>query len=114
MGAPFVGGQAFAAPHVIRVVRSQEGLVAPKLLNYGVTSGSLIPLLVIGFLGGATLAITLVSLQYHGVTVGPELFKKCFEIAFGPFATMVVTYAIMILIISPLTRYMFKIAVVSK
>ncbi|MDC0033589.1 tripartite tricarboxylate transporter permease [Alphaproteobacteria bacterium] len=78
-----MGGQAFAAPHVIRVVRSQEGLVAPKLLNYGVTSGSLIPLLVIGFLGGATLAITLVSLQYHGVTVGPELFINVLKLLLG-------------------------------
>jgi putative tricarboxylic transport membrane protein len=90
-----------------------EGLIAPESSNNGVTSGTLIPLLVIGVPGGATAAIMLVVLQYHGVTVGPELFMDSPEIAFGPFAAMAVTYAIMILTIFPLARYMSKITVVS-
>ena len=90
-----------------------EGLVAPESANNGVTSGTLIPLLVIGVPGGATAAIMLVVLQYHGVTVGPELFMDSPEIAYGPFAAMAVTYAIMILTIFPLARYMSKITVVS-
>ena len=51
-----------------------EGLIAPESANNGVTSGTLIPLLVIGIPGGATAAIMLVVLQYHGVTLGPRLF----------------------------------------
>jgi putative tricarboxylic transport membrane protein len=90
-----------------------EGLVAPESANNGVTSGTLVPLLVIGVPGGATAAIMLVVLQFHGVTVGPDLFMEAPEIAYGPFTAMAVTYAIMILTIFPLARYMSKITVVS-
>ena len=90
-----------------------EGLVAPESANNGVTSGTLVPLLVIGIPGGATAAIMLVVLQYHGVTMGPDLFMDNPELAYGPFAAMAVTYFIMIFTIAPLARYMSRITVVS-
>lgn len=90
-----------------------EGLVAPESANNGVTSGTLIPLLVIGVPGGATAAIMAVVLQYHGVTVGPDLFLTSPNLAYGPFATMAVTYLLMILIILPLAHYMSRVAMVS-
>ena len=90
-----------------------EGLVAPESANNGVTSGTLVPLLVIGIPGGATAAIMLVVLQYHGVTMGPDLFMENPELAYGPFAAMAVTYFIMIFTIAPLARYMSRITVVS-
>lgn len=90
-----------------------EGLIAPESANNGVTSGTLVPLLVIGIPGGATAAIMLVVLQFHGVTVGPDLFLTDPELAFGPFTAMAVTYALMILTILPLARYMSRITVVS-
>jgi putative tricarboxylic transport membrane protein len=90
-----------------------EGLVAPESANNGVTSGTLVPLLVIGIPGGATAAIMLVVLQYHGVTMGPDLFMDKPELAYGPFAAMAVTYFIMIFTIAPLARYMSRITVVS-
>ncbi len=89
-----------------------EGLVAPESANNGVTSGTLVPLLVIGIPGGATAAIMLVVLQYHGVTVGPDLFMTDPNLAYGPFTAMAVTYALMILTIMPLARYMSRITVV--
>jgi len=90
-----------------------EGLIAPESSNNGVTSGTLVPLLVIGIPGGATAAIMLVVLNYHGVTVGPDLFLTSPELAFGPFTSMAVTYALMIPLVLPLARYMSKITVVS-
>jgi len=90
-----------------------EGLIAPEAANNGVTSGTLVPLLVIGIPGGATAAIMLVVLQFHGVTVGPDLFLTSPELAFGPFTAMAVTYAIMIFSVLPLARYMSNITVVS-
>ena len=90
-----------------------EGLIAPESANNGVTSGTLVPLLVIGIPGGATAAIMLVVLQYHGVTVGPDLFLTSPELAFGPFTAMAVTYVLMILTALPLARYMSKITVIS-
>ena len=90
-----------------------DGLIAPESANNGVTSGTLVPLLVIGIPGGATAAIMLVVLQYHGVTVGPDLFMNNPELAFGPFAAMAVTYMLMILSVLPLARYMSKMTFVS-
>jgi putative tricarboxylic transport membrane protein len=90
-----------------------DGLIAPESANNGVTSGTLVPLLIIGIPGGATAAIMLVVLQYHGVTVGPDLFMNNPELAFGPFAAMAVTYTLMTLTALPLARYMSKITVVS-
>jgi putative tricarboxylic transport membrane protein len=55
----------------------------------------------------------LVVLQYHGVTMGPDLFMENPELAYGPFAAMAVTYFIMIFTIAPLARYMSRITVVS-
>ena len=55
----------------------------------------------------------LVVLNYHGVTVGPDLFLTSPELAFGPFTSMAVTYALMIPLVLPLARYMSKITVVS-
>ena len=90
-----------------------EGLVAPESANNGVTSGTLVPLLVIGVPGGATAAVMAVVLQYHGVTVGPDLFMDKPELAYGPFTAMAVTYALMTLTILPLARYMSRVTVVS-
>lgn len=89
-----------------------EGLVAPESANNGVTSGTLVPLLVIGIPGGATAAIMAVVLQYHGVIVGPELFANFPRLAYIPFTAMAVTYFLMIFTILPLARYMSKITVV--
>ena len=90
-----------------------EGLVAPESANNGVTSGTLIPLLVIGIPGGATAAIMLVVMQYHGLNFGPNLFNERPELAFGVFTSMTVTYVLMIFTILPLARYMSRVTMVS-
>ncbi|HEX9809507.1 MAG TPA: tripartite tricarboxylate transporter permease [Alphaproteobacteria bacterium] len=89
-----------------------EGLVAPESANNGVTSGTLVPLLIIGIPGGATAAIMLVVLQYHGMTMGTDLFMETPELAYLPFAAMAVTYFLMLFTILPLARYMSRITVV--
>lgn len=89
-----------------------EGLIAPEAANNGVTSGTLVPLLVIGIPGGATAAIMLVVMQYHGVNFGPSLFQERPEIGYGMFIAMAITYALMIFTILPLSRYMTRITTV--
>ena len=89
-----------------------EGLIAPESANNGVTSGTLIPLLIIGVPGGATAAIMAVVLEYHGVNFGPDLFESAPMIAYGPFTAMAVTYILLGLLILPLTRYFSKVVVV--
>jgi putative tricarboxylic transport membrane protein len=89
-----------------------EGLIAPESANNGVTSGTLVPLLVIGIPGGATAAIMLVVMQYHGISFGPALFRDQPEIGYGMFMAMAVTYLLMILTILPLSRYMSRVTMV--
>lgn len=90
-----------------------EGLIAPESANNGVTAGTLIPLLVLGIPGGATAAIMLVVMQYHGVQMGPRLFMSTPEIAYGMITAMFVTYAFMAFTILPLSRYLSRVTMVS-
>jgi putative tricarboxylic transport membrane protein len=89
-----------------------EGLIAPESANNGVTSGTLVPLLVLGIPGGATAAIMLVVMQYHGVSFGPSLFQRQPEVGYGMFMAMTVSYLLMILTILPLSRYMSRVTTV--
>ena len=89
-----------------------EGLIAPESANNGVTSGTLVPLLVLGIPGGATAAIMLVVLQFHGVSFGPSLFETQPKVGYGMFMAMAVSYAIMIFTILPLSRYMSHVTTI--
>jgi len=89
-----------------------NGLIAPESANNGVTSGTLIPLLIIGVPGGATAAIMAVVLEYHGVNFGPDLFETEPMIAYGSFAAMAFTYVLLGLLILPLSRYLARVVVV--
>jgi len=89
-----------------------EGLIAPESANNGVTSGTLIPLLIIGVPGGATAAIMAVVLNYHGVQFGPDLFIRSPLLGYGPFVAMAITYVLLGILILPLTRYFSNVLVV--
>ena len=90
-----------------------EGLIAPESANNGVTAGTLIPLLVLGIPGGATAAIMLVVMQYHGIQMGPRLFMSTPDIAYGMIMAMFVTYVFMAFTILPLSRYLSRVTLVS-
>lgn len=89
-----------------------EGLIAPESANNGVTSGTLVPLLVLGIPGGATAAIMLVVMQFHGVSFGPSLFENQPKIGYGMFMAMALAYLMMFLTILPLSRYMSHVTTV--
>jgi putative tricarboxylic transport membrane protein len=89
-----------------------EGLIAPESANNGVTSGTLVPLLVLSIPGGATAAIMLVVMQFHGVGFGPSLFQREPEVGYGMFMAMAVAYFIMLFTILPLSRYMSHVTTV--
>lgn len=89
-----------------------EGLIAPESANNGVTSGTLVPLLVLGIPGGATAAIMLVVMQFHGVSFGPSLFEDQPKIGYGMFMAMAVAYLLMFLTILPLSRYMSHVTTI--
>jgi putative tricarboxylic transport membrane protein len=89
-----------------------EGLIAPESANNGVTSGTLVPLLVLGIPGGATAAIMLVVMQFHGVSFGPSLFEDQPKVGYGMFMAMAVSYLVMFLTILPLSRYMSRVTTI--
>ena len=89
-----------------------EGLIAPESANNGVTSGTLVPLMVLGIPGGATAAIMLVVMQFHGVSFGPSLFESQPKIGYGMFMAMAVAYLLMIFTILPLSRYMSHVTTI--
>lgn len=89
-----------------------EGLIAPESANNGVTSGTLVPLLVLGIPGGATAAIMLVVLQFHGVSFGPSLFESQPKVGYGMFMAMAVSYLLMFFTILPLSRYMSHVTTI--
>lgn len=89
-----------------------EGLIAPESANNGVTSGTLVPLLVLGIPGGATAAIMLVVLQFHGVSFGPSLFEEQPKVGYGMFMAMFVSYLFMLFTILPLSRYMSRVTTI--
>ena len=89
-----------------------EGLIAPESANNGVTSGTLVPLLVLGIPGGATAAIMLVVMQFHGVSFGPSLFENQPKNGYGMLMAMVVAYLLMFLTILPLSRYMSHVTMI--
>src|SRR6056297_3192975 len=90
-----------------------EGLIAPEAANNGVTSGTLVPLLVLGIPGGATAAIMLVVMQFHGVNFGPGLFEDNPQVGYGMIMAMFVTYIFMVFTVLPLSRYLSQVTMVS-
>lgn len=89
-----------------------EGIIAPESANNGVTSGTLVPLIILGIPGGETAAVMAVVLQYHGINMGTELFLNNPQLAYLPFTSMTVAYVLMIVTILPLTRLMSRVTVV--
>ena len=86
-----------------------EGLIAPEAANNGVTSGTMVPLLTLGIPGGSTAAVMLIVLQFHGMPLGPLLFRDSPEKAYLVIMAMVVSYLFMIFTVLPLARYMSRV-----
>lgn len=53
---------------------SPAGLMAADVANNAMVGGSLIPLLTLGIPGSASMAVLMVLMGYHGLSLGPRLF----------------------------------------
>lgn len=69
-----------------------EGVVASESSNNSVTGGALIPLLTLGIPGDPITAIMLGAFLVHGLIPGPMLFVESGPFVYAIFATMLVTY----------------------
>lgn len=89
-----------------------DGVIAAEGGNNGVCPGTLVPMMALGVPGGSTAAVMMIVLQYHGMTMGPQLFSENPQLAYGVFIGMALSYVFMILTIVPLARYMSRIVLI--
>ncbi len=77
---------------------SPEGIAAPEASNGAVSATALIPMLGLGIPGSNSAAVLLGGFLIHGMTPGPLLFTKHYDIVMGFFAGKVVSlFALVIL-----------------
>lgn len=69
-----------------------EGVVASESSNNSTTGGALIPLLTLGIPGDPITAIMLGAFLVHGLIPGPMLFVEAGPLVYAIFATMLITY----------------------
>lgn len=84
---------------------SVDGLIAADAANNSMVGGSLVPLLTLGIPGSASMAVLLVVMGYHGLSVGPTLFEREGEIAYAVLWSQFIG-AIFILILGTLMAYL--------
>ena len=73
-----------------------EGVIASESSNNSVTGGALIPVLALGIPGDAITAIMLGAFLVHGLIPGPMLFIESLDFVNAIFATMMVTYILVL------------------
>ena len=83
-----------------------EGIIASESSNNSVTGGALIPLLSLGIPGDPITAIMLGAFLVHGLIPGPMLFVESAEIVYAIFATMLISY-LMVLLYGYFGTYVF-------
>ena len=69
-----------------------EGVIASESSNNSTTGGALIPLLTLGIPGDPITAIMLGAFLVHGLIPGPMLFVEAGPFVYAIFATMLLTY----------------------
>mgnify|MGYP005806031781 CR=1 FL=1 len=89
-----------------------DGVIAAEGGNNGVCSGTLVPMMALGVPGGSTAAVMMIVLQYHGMTMGPQLFTENPQLAYGVFVGMALAYVFMMFTILPMARYMSRIVLI--
>jgi putative tricarboxylic transport membrane protein len=89
-----------------------EGIIASEAANNGVTSGALIPMLVLGVPGSGTTAIMLAALMLHGIRPGPELMMNFAPMAYMVLLSLAFTGIIMLLLGLLLGKYFAKVVLV--
>ncbi|MCB2191362.1 MAG: tripartite tricarboxylate transporter permease [Deltaproteobacteria bacterium] len=75
-----------------------EGIIASESSNNSVTGGALIPVLALGIPGDAITAIMLGAFLVHGLIPGPMLFIESLDFVNAIFATMMVTYVLVLFV----------------
>lgn len=73
-----------------------EGIIASESSNNSVTGGALIPLLSLGIPGDPITAIMLGAFLVHGLIPGPMLFVESAGLVYAIFATMLISYVMVL------------------
>jgi len=90
-----------------------EGLIAADTSNNSMVGGSLVPLLTLGIPGSGSMAVLMVVMGYHGLTIGPRFFALNGDIAYAVLWSQFAA-AFMVLIIGTVLAYFaYRVAYIS-
>lgn len=86
-----------------------EGVIASETSNNAVTSGSLIPTLVLGIPGSGTTAVMLGALLLHGVRPGPGLMRDFSGEATAIMLSLLVANVVLIVFAFGVSKYIVRV-----
>ncbi|WP_137287766.1 tripartite tricarboxylate transporter permease [Halorussus salinisoli] len=86
-----------------------EGVIASETSNNAVTSGSLIPTLVLGIPGSGTTAVILGALLLHGVRPGPGLMRDFSGEAMAIMLSLLVANIVLVVFAFSVSKYIIRV-----
>lgn len=86
-----------------------EGVIASETSNNAVTSGSLIPTLLLGIPGSGTTAVILGALLLHGIQPGPRLISDFGAEAMAILLSLLVANCVLILFGMVISKYIARV-----
>lgn len=89
---------------------SPAGLMAADVSNNACVGGSLIPLLTLGIPGSSSMAVLMVLMGYHGLSLGPRFFEVNGNIAYAVLWSQFAAAAGILIIGTLLANLAYKIA----
>lgn len=88
---------------------SPEGVIASEASNNAVTSGSLIPTLILGIPGSGTTAVILGALLLHGVRPGPGLMSEFGGEAMAIMLSLLVANVVLLVFAFSVSKYLVRV-----
>lgn len=86
-----------------------EGVIASEASNNAVTSGSLIPTLILGIPGSGTTAVILGALLLHGVRPGPGLMSEFSGEAMAIMLSLLVANVVLLVFAFSVSKYLVRV-----
>lgn len=90
------------------------GLAAPETANNAASTGSFVPLLILGIPGSATTAVMLGALLSYGIQPGPRLYVDYPAVFWSVIISMYIGNIILLILNLPLIPYLAKLLQISR
>ncbi|MFC7157770.1 tripartite tricarboxylate transporter permease [Halomarina halobia] len=86
-----------------------EGVIASETSNNAVTSGSLIPTLILGIPGSGTTAVMLGALLLHGIRPGPGLMRTFGPEAMAIMLSLLIANVVLLIFAFSVSKYLVRV-----